>query len=448
MEFDSSAISILNQLNTAGYEAYFVGGCVRDYLRNVAPHDYDVATSALPEEILAVFAGVPVVGTGRKHGTVTVLWQGISVEVTTFRVDGEYADGRHPEEVRFTRSLREDLARRDFTVNAMAWSPDGGIVDPFGGREDLARGILRCVGDPDRRFEEDGLRVLRGLRFASVLGLCPEPFTEGALRRKKDRLSLVSAERIREELGKLLCGAKVSSVLLSYPEVLGVWLPELLPCVAFDQHNFHHAYDLYTHLARTVEGVPPVPRLRMGALLHDIGKPPTFSLDGDGVGHFYGHASRSAEMADEILRRLRYSTEDRKAVMDLIRYHDTPIEPTQRALRRKLNQLGPQGVFDLIALMRADNLALASEFHGRQGIYDTLTVMTKEILEEKQCFSRKDLKVNGRDLSVLGYEGKAVGEALKVLLEAVLDGRCPNEPQALLDFLSVWERENLPSSHS
>ncbi len=435
MKFDVRAISVLNQLKAAGYEAYLVGGCVRDFLRNVEPHDYDVTTSALPEEILQVFPGIPVIETGLKHGTVTVLFDGLSVEVTTYRVDGTYADGRHPDAVTFTRSLSEDLARRDFTVNAIAWSPDVGVVDPFGGGSDLDAGILRCVGDPTRRFVEDGLRILRGLRFSSVLGFSLEKSTETALRGSKDRLNSVSAERIREEFAKLLCGKDVLRILTDYPEVFGVFLPELLPCVGFDQHNFHHIYSVYEHLAQTVAAIPPAVPLRMAALLHDIAKPRCFSSDEHGVGHFYGHAAQSSEVADEILRRLRFSNEERARIVTLIRHHDTPIEPSPTAVRRKLNKLGEPGFFDLLALIRADNSALAPEYHYRQAIYDTLEEIAREILSEKQCFSLKDLAVNGVDLMSLGYQGKEIGDALQFLLDAVLDDQCANEKQALLSYL-------------
>ena len=435
MEFDVRAISVLNQLKTAGYEAYLVGGCVRDYLRNVEPHDYDITTSALPEEMLQVFPDRPVIETGIKHGTVTVLADELAVEVTTYRVDGTYADGRHPDAVVFTRSLVEDLARRDFTINAMAWSPESGVVDPFEGQKDLNLGILRCVGDPIRRFTEDGLRILRGLRFASVLGFSLESTTESALRLLKDRLNLVSAERIREELVKLLCGKDVFRVLSAYPEVLGVFLPEILPSVDFDQHNFHHIYSVHKHLLHAVESVPPIPHLRMAALLHDIAKPQCFSLDDAGVGHFYGHAARSAEIADEILHRLRFSNEERHRIVTLIRHHDTPIDPSPAAVRRKLNKLGAEGFFDLLALIRADNLALAPEFHNRQAIYDTLEEIAREILSENQCFSLKDLAVKGDDLISLGYQGKEIGNALQFLLDAVLDDKCPNEKSTLLSFL-------------
>lgn len=438
--FDSRAIAVLNRLNSAGYEAYLVGGCVRDSLRNVAIHDYDATTSALPEEILQVFSDTPVIETGIRHGTVTVVFQGLAVEVTTYRVDGEYADSRHPNQVTFTRNLREDLARRDFTVNALAWSEETGVVDFFGGMDDLAQGMLRCVGEPRTRFEEDGLRILRGLRFASVLQFSLESATESALRLEKHRLTMVSAERIREELKKMLCGDGAFDVLSSFSDVLGVVFPELLPTVGFDQRNFHHVYSLYEHLIHTVKNVPPLPRLRLAALFHDLGKPATFSVDPQGVGHFYGHAQKSAEMAEEILARLRFSNAERREIIPLIRHHDAPIDPTPTAVRRKLNKLGEDGFFDLISLMRADNLALNPEFHHRQKTYDELEAIAREILAEEPCFSLRHLAVKGNDLMALGYQGKEIGEILRVLLAAVMDDLVENRREDLLDY---WKsREN------
>ena len=435
MEFDSRAVAAAEQLNRCGYEAYLVGGCVRDFLRDVAPHDYDITTSARPEAIQKVFAHRPTVETGLKHGTVTVLLAGLPLEITTYRIDGDYADGRHPDKVEFSTSLTEDLARRDFTVNAMAWNPTEGLKDPFGGREDLENKLLRCVGDPQRRFTEDGLRILRGLRFAAVLGFSLEEATAQALTELAPRLKAVSAERIYEEFQKLICGKDAFSVLQRFPTVVGEFIPELLPCVGFDQHNFHHVYDVYTHLLHTLQNAPPDPAMRWAALLHDIGKPQTFSLDEKGVGHFYGHAQRSAELADEILKRLRADNNTRRQVNTLIRHHDFPIEADERILRRRLNKLGEEGLSRLIALMRADNLALAPEFRDRQTHYDALEEILHRILAEKQCFSLKDLAVDGRDLIALGYEGRQIGAALNTLLEQVLDGHCENEKEALLRTL-------------
>ncbi len=435
MEFDTRVLELLGLLNKAGFEAYCVGGCVRDALRGVPPHDYDVTTSALPEEVLQVFSGLPVVKTGLKHGTVTVVFRGLPVEVTTFRVDGNYSDGRRPDGVRFTPSLAEDLARRDFTVNALAWSPSTGTVDLYGGKDDLQQGILRCVGDPSLRFTEDGLRILRGMRFGAVLGFSVEESTKSAMKALKFRLSSVSPERIFEEMQKLLCGAFAPRVLEEFSEITAVILPALAPCRGFDQQNPHHCHDVYTHLLLTLEAVPPEPMLRWAALLHDVAKPETFSQSPDGVGHFYGHAPRSAEVAEEILTGLRAPNALKADVMLLIRHHDGPLTPDPALIRRKLNKLGEEGFFRLLALVRADNLAQAPHVSYRQQVYDQVEALAREILAQHQCFSLRDLAVNGHDLAALGYSGPEIGAGLQLLLSAVLDGVCENEKSALLAFL-------------
>ncbi len=440
MEFDTRAQAVLGRLRAAGFEAVFVGGCVRDFLRGVAPHDYDAATSALPHQILQVFQDLPVLETGLKHGTVTVLAEGLPVEVTTFRVDGDYTDGRRPDGVTFTSNLAEDLARRDFTVNALAWSPETGIVDLFGGSKDLENQILQCVGDPEQRFAEDALRILRGMRFSSVLGFSLESSTKSAMISLKGRLGFVSAERISEEVEKMLCGQNVASVLAEFSSVLGEILPELVSSFGFEQHNPHHCHDVYSHTVEVVVAVPPEPALRWAALLHDVAKPETFSLSPEGVGHFYGHASRSAALAEEILTRLRCSNALKARVTALIRHHDGPLTPDPALIRRKLNVLGEEGFFDLLSLVRADNSAQAPHLAYRQTVYDEVETLVREILAQHQCFSLKDLAVNGHDLMALGYSGPAIGVALESLLAAVLDGTCENEKECLLRLLKRYQK--------
>ena len=304
LSFDPRALDVLRRLEAAGHRAVLVGGCVRDSLRGVPPHDYDGATSAKPEEILAACRGLRCVETGGRHGTVTVLSRGLPVEVTPFRRESGYSDHRHPDQVEFTPHLEEDLARRDFTINALAW--DGRqVIDLFGGREDLQAGVIRCVGDPDTRLEEDALRLLRGLRLSAQLSFSLEASTAAAIRRHAPQLSLVAWERIWGEFSRLICAPGVEAVLLSFPEVTAQILPELAPSIGFDQRNPHHCWDVYTHCIKTLSGVPPVPALRLAALLHDVGKPASFSLDERGVGHFYGHPDRSVILARSALDRLR-----------------------------------------------------------------------------------------------------------------------------------------------
>ncbi len=432
----------LARLEDAGYEAFVVGGAVRDHVRGAdTGTDWDITTSALPEETEAVFAGYRVIETGMKHGTVTVLLDGEPLEITTYRVDGGYSDHRHPDEVRFTRSLREDLRRRDFTMNAMAYSPRTGVVDPFGGQADLAAGVVRCVGEPDRRFQEDALRILRALRFASALGMGIHPDTARAARDNRGLLTSVAAERVRVELTKLLCGADAERVLLEFPDILSVPLPEIGAMVCFDQHNPHHDRDVWAHTAAVTAAIPAQPVLRWAALLHDVGKPPCFSLAEDGVGHFYGHAAESARMADGILRRLRFDTDSREEIVRLIRYHDLPIQPERRPVKRLMNKLGPDTVRRLIELHKADTRGQSAICAGRIAEYDAVAAVLDEILNEKECFSLKDLAVNGTDMTSIGLAGRDIGRALNACLTAVMEEKLPNERAALLEYAEQVKKE-------
>ena len=422
---------MLQTLEHAGHEAYAVGGCVRDILMGKAPHDWDVTTSALPQETMALFNHFAI-PTGLQHGTVTVRSGALTCEVTTFRTDGDYPDHRHPAAVTFTRSLREDLARRDLTVNAMAMDMRGTLHDPFDGQADIRRRILRCVGQPEHRFREDALRILRTLRFSATLGFMIEEDTHQALRAQCGDLRYVAAERVREELTKLLCGTDVLRVLLEDPQVLGVVLPEILPCVGFDQHNRHHCYDVWGHTAHAVAAAPPDPVLRWAMLLHDLGKPRCFTLDDQGVGHFHGHHRPSAEMAEAVCRRLRFDKATARQICMLVRYHDRPIPLTEKAIRRAMNQLGVEGLRQLCAVKRADNLAQHPDYRSRQREIDEGEAIMDALLEKDACFSLKQLAVNGRDMAALGLEGPAIGQALQALLEAVMDGETDNDRAALL----------------
>ena len=423
----------LERLEQAGYEAWLVGGCVRDRLMGRPVHDYDLTTSATPAEVEAVFAGEKVVKTGIAHGTVTVLLCGVPVEITTFRAESGYSDHRHPDAVSFTRSLRDDLARRDFTVNAVAMDARGALCDPFGGQADIRAGILRAVGDPAERFSEDALRILRALRFSSVLGFAIEENTAAAFAQLRGQLAYVSAERIYTELTKLLCGGNVRAVLMNYIDTLGEVLPELLPMRGFDQRNYHHVYDVLEHTARVVEGVPALPHLRWAALFHDAGKPACFTLDAKGVGHFYGHAEVSRTLAEGALRRLKADNATREAADLLIHWHDVPVEPTAPAVRRMLRKLGEAGFRDLLALKRADNLAQNPAYQDRLKTYDALEALAEQILAENQAFRLKDLAINGEDLLALGMApGPAMGQLLNRLLDEVVSDRLPNDREALL----------------
>ena len=430
--------SALDKLHECGFEAYIVGGCVRDLLLGKEPNDYDMTTSALPAQTEAVFAAHPVIKTGIKHGTVTVMMDGEPLEITTYRVDGEYNDSRHPESVRFTRSLKEDSARRDFTVNAMAYSPQSGVMDYHGGRADLEAGVIRCVGDARLRFKEDALRIIRALRFSSQLGFEIEESTEKAAFELAPLLKEVSYERLQAELIKLLCGKDAKRVIIKYVQILSQFIPELAPMENFDQKNIHHIHDVLTHSAVTVENVPGVPHLRLAALLHDIGKPATFTVDENGVGHFYSHAKESVRLAEEILTRLRFSNAQKQRIITLVKWHDVPISGEEKSVKKALGKLGEELFFDLTALKRADNLAQNPLYHSRQAEIAKLEEVAKGVLEQEQCFSLKDLAINGKDLMEIGFpQGKAIGKALGALLEAVIEEQVANDKEALCDFAAA-----------
>ena len=422
---------ILQRLEAAGHEAYVVGGCVRDMLMGTAPHDWDVTTSALPEDSMALFDHFAI-PTGLRHGTVTVRSGGLACEVTTFRTDGDYPDHRHPAAVSFTRDLTEDLARRDLTVNAMAIDVRGTLYDPFRGQQDIQAKILRCVGQPERRFSEDALRILRTLRFSATLGFAIEEDTHHALRQQCGDLRYVAAERIREELTKLLCGKDAGRVLAEEPQVLGVVLPEILPCVGFEQHNRHHCYDVWNHTAHAVDAAPPDPVLRWAMLLHDLGKPQCFTLDERGVGHFYGHHRPGTEMAEAICRRLRFDNAAARRICTLVRYHDRPIPLTEKAIRRAMNQFGVDALRQLCDVKRADNMAQHPDYRGRQQEIDEGEAIMNRLLAQDACFSLQQLAVNGRDMMALGLRGPDIGQMLQMLLEAVMDGEADNDRAALL----------------
>ena len=429
---------ILHRLEESGFEAYVVGGCVRDHLLSLIPTDYDITTSATPPEIKAVFPEIKTVDIGIAHGTVGLCFENAIVEVTTFRIDGEYQDSRHPTEVVFTPSLEEDLKRRDFTVNAMAFSPSRGLVDLFGGVEDLKKRIIRCVGNPQMRFTEDALRIMRALRFASTLGFTIEEGTLNAARSLRTGLLQVASERITTELVKMLCGANIKQVLMETVGVLGAIIPELLPMENFDQRNPHHIYNVLEHTAVALENVEPTSELRLAVLFHDIGKPSTFTLDESGVGHFHGHAEASVDLTKAALQRFRLDKATFERVLQLVRWHDYWIEPNKKSVKRMLNRLTPEGLDALLKVKCADNIAQHPEHRDRLKVYEKIREISKEIITDEECFSLKDLAVNGKDLMGIGIPpGPHIGEVLNHLLDEVVEERIPNERKTLLDFAST-----------
>ncbi len=437
-ELPSQVQYALQQLNNAGFEAYLVGGCVRDALMGFSPKDFDITTSALPEQTAQVFAQHRLIETGMKHGTVTVLVESMPLEITTFRIDGSYSDFRHPNEVSFTVRLEEDLSRRDFTVNTLAYHPLTGITDLFGGHADIKGEIIRCVGTPAERFREDALRILRALRFSSVLSFSIDAQTSAAIHDEKALLKNVSAERIYSEFTKLLCGKNARKVLEDYIDVIGVFIPQALAMQDCPQNCVYHCFDVLHHTTAAVEAVPAEPIMRLAAFFHDIGKPACRTTDDAGSDHFYGHCAFSAEIAEQMLKALRADTKTVQAVTELVTHHDTPISETEKSVKRAMNKLSADGFYRMLELKRADALAHAPSCHSRLAILDELKRLADDILRQEACFSLRQLAVNGDDLIAYGLTpGKEIGRCLQKLLDAVVDGDVENEKDALLRYLAA-----------
>jgi len=421
----------LQQLRQSGYEAWAVGGCVRDSLLGRIPHDWDITTSALPQQTMEVFAGHHLLETGLHHGTVTLLLEKEPIEITTYRVDGPYSDSRRPDRVTFTPCLEEDLARRDFTINAMAWNPWQGLCDPFGGQKDLVDRLIRCVGNAQTRFEEDALRVARAIRFAAQLGFAIHPDTALAIHRCAPNLDRVARERIWPELVGLCCGPNAPSVLLEYGDAVTSMLPRLRPMLGHPQHNIHHIYDVWQHSVHALAHVEPQPHLRLAALLHDCGKPSCFSLDEQGVGHFYGHGEHSHKIASGMLKELACPAALRHKICNLVLFHDALLPLQRPKLRRWVAKLGPRGMLDLVALKRADNAA-QNPIYNYTEYYNDLETLLRRIIDDGDCCTLAQLAIDGRDILALGISGSGIGQMLERILADVVDGRLPNDRDILL----------------
>lgn len=431
-----SASAALERLESHGFEAWAVGGCVRDALLGLSPHDWDLTTNARPNQTAACFADCRVIETGIRHGTVTVLISGEPIEITTYRRDGAYADNRRPEKVTFSQTISEDLSRRDFTVNAMAYHPKRGLVDLFGGQNDLRNGLIRCVGDPHTRFEEDGLRILRALRFASVLSFVPEEQTAAQIHACRRLLDNIARERVREEFSKLLCGQNAAEILRDYTDVVLQFLPELAPSVGFAQNSRYHCFDVWEHTLRALDYDESNDlTVRLSILLHDIGKPSCYSEDALG-GHFRGHAEAGVQIADGILRRLCYDNVTRERVCRLVRMHDVPLSSESRRVRRMLTKLTEQELYALLEVARCDRLAHAPGYDIPPPALSEIPEVIQSLRAENACLSLKTLALKGDDLIALGIPaGKQIGTILRILLNAVLDERLPNEKSALTDYV-------------
>ncbi len=424
IELPEKVRQIINCITEAGYEAYAVGGCIRDSILGRVPDDWDITTSATPLEVKQLFRRT--IDTGIQHGTVTVMLDKEGFEVTTYRIDGKYEDGRHPEEVTFTPNLEEDLKRRDFTINAMAYNEQDGLVDLFGGIGDIQAGIIRCVGDPRARFHEDALRIMRAIRFAAQLGYEIDTETKQAIKELAPNLKKISAERIQVELTKLVVSAHPEAMRTVYETgVAHVIMPEFSAIMETQQNHPHHSYNVGEHTIRAMQQVEGRKELRLAMLFHDMGKPLCLTTDEQGITHFYGHAQHSAEIARKILRRLRFDNDTTHTVCRLVQYHDygNSVNPDRRIVRRAMNKIGEDLFPLLFKVKRADIMAQSETFREEK-----LKRLAKwqelyaQILQREECVSLKTLAVTGSDLIALGMKpGKELGDTLLELLELVLD---------------------------
>lgn len=435
MELTSGAKIIIETLKSHGYEGYAVGGFVRNNLLGIEVLDVDVTTSARPEQILQVFKDYKVILTGVKHGTVTVLVDGESIEVTSYREEKGYSDGRHPDSVSFVTDLSQDLLRRDFTVNAMAF--DGEVlVDLYGGKIDLENKIIRAVGEPSLRFQEDALRILRALRFASVLDFEIEPKTAKAMIENKSLLKNVSVERIFQELNKMLLGDGVERVLTLYKEIIFEVLPELRPCDNFDQNSKFHAYDVYNHTVKSVALSKKSRTIRWALLFHDIEKPSCYTVDENGVGHFYGHQKKSAYKAVNVLKRLKA---DNLLIDDcnaLITLHDCKTELSRGEVKRLLNRYGYELIKKLIYVKLGDALSHASPYaEMRVDLVNEFALTVEDIINNGECYRLKDLKINGNDVKQRGFLGVQIQQVLLKILDEVMLDKIENDREVLLKRL-------------
>lgn len=429
----------MKELNRNGFEAFVVGGCVRDSIMGKIANDWDMTTSAKPEETLEVFKDFRTIPTGIKHGTITVLIDKQPLEITTFRIDGEYTDNRRPDSVNFTRDIENDLSRRDFTVNAMAYNDTDGIVDLFGGISDIENKIIRCVGDPDKRFNEDALRIMRAIRFSATLGFEIEEKTADSIRRNKHLLKNIAPERIRVELEKLLIGDDAQRILLQFSDVIFEIIPELKSTLGIEQNCPYHIYNVWEHIVESVAVSEKNKYIRLAMLLHDVAKPDMKTTDEKGQDHFKGHASVSADMAFEILKRLRYDNKTISTVTKLIFHHDDRLYNSPQNVKKHASKYGFEFLYLLDKVSRADILAQNPEMADRLSVCDNYLSELRNLEKEKPCLKISDLSVDGNDLISLGYKGKEIGSILEKILEKILKNELKNSKEDIKRFL---EKEN------
>jgi len=427
--------TIINKLTDAGYEAYAVGGCIRDSITGAIPNDWDICTSALPQTVEQIFDGFHIIETGLQHGTVTLMIDHIGYEITTYRTEGTYSDRRKPDYVEFVTDLKEDVKRRDFTINAMAYNDRDGLQDYFGGIQDLEKKIIRCVGDANERFNEDALRILRAMRFAATFDFEIADETALAMHRNKSLLSYISKERISVELMKLLCGAGATRILREFSDILCEIIPEIKSCIGFEQNSTHHIADVWEHTLCAIDNSDADSVIRLTLLLHDIGKPHTYTEE-NGRGHFYGHEEVGAKTAHKIIKNLKMSNDILDTVTTLIRHHDSLHSITEKGIKRLLNKIGMHKAQLLIRIAYADMYAHAQSTidKGRPQL-EFVTETIRRIEANNECYKVSDLEIGGKELMELGYSGREIGEKLNFLLDAVIEGKVENDSDALLKYL-------------
>lgn len=424
---------IIKTFELNSFEAYIVGGCVRDSILGKTPYDWDITTSALPDETIKCFKNFKIIETGLKHGTVTLVINSKFFEITTFRIDGDYTDNRRPDTVLFTPNLKEDLARRDFTINAMAYNQRVGLVDYFGGESDIKNRVIKCVGDSNLRFNEDSLRIMRALRFSSVLNFKIDLNTIESIHKNKLLLKKIAKERINIEFNKLLIGKNVRAILNDFYDVIEVFIPEIQQMIGFNQNNPYHHLDVWQHTLESICNSPNKLIYRLTMFFHDIGKPSCYTEDDNNIGHFYGHSKKSAEMAFCILKRLKYDNLTIMNVKILVLYHDYNLKASKSAVRRLLNKLGEEQARQLLEIKRADLKAHNPKYINEIEVINKVEDLINIIIEENQCFSLKDLKINGRDLIAIGIpKGKEIGVILNRLMDLVIEEKLENDHQALI----------------
>ena len=437
MNIPNNANLIFKVLCESGYEAYFVGGCVRDFLMNRPCNDFDITTSAKPLEIEDALKkyGIRFFETGLKHGTVTAVIDGEPFEITTYRTDGEYHDARHPENVVFVSDLSEDLSRRDFTVNALAYNEHDGIVDKFGGIDDIKNGIIRTVGNPDKRFNEDALRIMRALRFASTLGFKIESKTADSIHKNAELLNNISSERIYSELMKLLLGVNCEKILLEFKDVIGVIIPEFIPCFSCEQNTKWHLYDVYTHIGKSVGCCENKDYLRLAVLLHDIGKPQCKTTDNKNVDHFFGHPQRSVEISEAVIKRLKTSREYTKKILKLIEIHDKKISPTGESVKFWLRTLGEDLFFDFMEVKLADMKSHNLQYAGESLVlFEKIKRLANEIISNNEPYRICDLAIGGNELVELGYQKAQIKDELDKLIVDVSKNPTLNSKEVLIQI--------------